>query len=148
MFLQTASFNDAATGAFAGGMTGSLLALGAAMFLFVFLFMIAYYIVNSWAFMSLGKKVKYSTPGLAWIPVVGPALISSKTAKMHWWPILLLIGFWIPFVGNLLVLAFTVFSIIWLYHTYEKINRPGWWAILMILPVVGLVMLCIAAWGK
>jgi hypothetical protein len=125
-----------------------LLAMLAAFAIVAFIVAILVYVYMSLAFMAIAKKTRYSMPGLAWIPVVGPALIASKTAKMHWWPILLLIGIVIPFIGSLAQLAFAVFFIIWMWKTFEAIDRPGWWAILCIIPVVNLVLIGIAAWSK
>ncbi|MGB9707969.1 MAG: hypothetical protein ACPLXC_01415 [Candidatus Pacearchaeota archaeon] len=109
---------------------------------------IVIYVYYSWAFMSIGKKVKFKYPGLAWIPAVGPLIITSQAAKMPWWPILLLAGFWIPVVGVILNLVIMVFSVIWLWKTFEEVDRPGWWAILCLIPIVNLVLIGIAAWSK
>jgi hypothetical protein len=116
------------------------------------------YIFLSLAFMAIGRKAKVSSPGLAWIPFVGPAIITYKASKMHWWPWLLLIAFLIPFLNIVAMLIFGVYSIIWMWKTFEKIGKPGWWAIVGlggIIPILGilfslaaLVLLCIAAWGK
>ena len=67
---------------------------------------------------------------------------------MHWWPWLFLIGIIIPFVGGLLLLAFSVFGIIWQWKMFEAVGKPGWWALLCLIPVVNLIMIGIAAWGK
>jgi len=122
-------------------------------FLILFLIIgIAVYIYSALAFMAIAKKTRTEPAGIAWIPLVGPAIISSRIAQMHWWPILLLIGFLIPFVGMLFVLAYSIFSIIWMWKTFEAVNRPGWWAILVIIPLVGwiifLILLGVAAWGN
>ena len=125
--------------------------IAALVFAFLFLFLIVLlvlYIYLSLAFVAIAKKTKYETPGIAWIPMVGPALIASNAAKMPRWPIFLLIGALIPGIGGLFSLAFTVFFILWLWKTYERLGKPGWWAILCIIPFVGLVMLGIVAWSK
>ncbi|MEK6889453.1 MAG: hypothetical protein AABW80_05095 [Nanoarchaeota archaeon] len=121
----------------------------ASFFVLILLIGIALYIYTSLAFMSIAKrtKCKYS-PGIAWIPAVGPSLISSNIAKMHWWPILLLIGAFIPFIGIIFSLVLVVYSTIWMWKTFEALERPGWWAILSFIPVLNLVLLGIAAWGK
>jgi uncharacterized membrane protein YhaH (DUF805 family) len=137
IFMQTQAISDEAA-----------LGLFAAFAMFFFILAIIVYLYSSFAYMAIAKKAKYPSPGIAWIPLVGPAIITAKTAQMHWWPILLLIGVFIPFIGGLFSLAFAVFSIIWLFKTYEKIGKPGWWAIMMIIPIVGLVFLGIAAWSK
>lgn len=122
--------------------------LGVGFLIFLFVLVIASYIFMSFAYMAIARKAKYPSPGIAWIPAVGPALIVSKTAKMHWWPILLMIGFWIPFLGALLAIAFTVFNIIWHWKTFEALKKPNWWSILMLIPIVNFVIIGIVAWSK
>lgn len=152
LFLAAATEFDSAftEGAMGGALAGGILAMIMAFLLVFVLIAIALYIYSSLAFMAIAKKVGQKSPGLAWIPVVGPALVASKAAKMHWWPILLLVGCWIPFVGGLFSLAFAIFFIIWCWKMFEAVGKPGWWAIFMILPIlniVWLVFLGIAAWG-
>jgi hypothetical protein len=106
------------------------------------------YIYTSFAYMSIAKRKKIKPAGLAWIPVVGPALISVRIAKMHWWPILLLLGNFIPLLGLAAIAVYTVFATIWLWKVFEALKRPGWWALLCLIPIVNLVLLGIAAWGK
>lgn len=123
-------------------------ALGAGFLLFLFIFIVAAYIYTSFAYMAIAKRVKYKSPGIAWIPGIGPMLIVSKTAKMHWWPILLLIGAIIPFIGFVFSIALAVFQVIWHWKTFEVMKRPGWWSILMLIPIVNFVIIGIVAWGK
>jgi hypothetical protein len=133
---------------FPGMMSGGLMAFIAG-FLVVFLVLvIAWYIFSSLAFMAIAKKAKLSTPGLAWIPGFGPGIIAYQASKMHWWPWLLLIPMLIPFIGFIASIAFGVYSIIWMWKTFEAIGKPGWWAILLIVPIVNVVIIAIAAWGK
>jgi hypothetical protein len=116
-----------------------------------FLVIVGLYVYTSFAFMAIAKKAKYKTPEIAWVPVVGPLLIQAKTAKMHWWPILLLLGAWIPFLGWALGIVVSVFSIIWMWKTLEAIHKPGWWVLISAIPVIGIawfVLLGIAAWSK
>ena len=102
--------------------------------------------------MTIAKRARSTiAPGIAWIPIVGPPLIANNIAKMPWWPILLLIGIMIPFIGILFSLAFLVFFVIWNWKMFEALKRPGWWAVLMAIPIVNLVylvLLGVAAWGK
>ena len=148
LFLQSAPVLDGIAG---GAIAGGLMAFIMAFIGIIIVFSLIIYIYMSLAFMAIGKKTNYPSPGLAWIPMVGPALIASKTANMHWWPILLLIGMVIPFIGGLASLAFTVFFIIWMWKTFEAVGRPGWWAIFQIIPILNIVwfvFIGIAAWGN
>lgn len=122
------------------------------MFLIVsFLISIAMYIYLSIVFMKIGKKGKYPYPGIAWIPGIGPALISAKLAKMHWWPIFFLVGSIIPFIGIIFALVFGVFSMIWAWKMLERFGKPGWLVLLGLIPIIGgiiqFVVLGMIAWG-
>ncbi len=109
------------------------------------------YIYSSLALMTIAKKTKTEPAWFAWIPILNSYLL-SRIAKMHWWPILLLIAFWIPFLGFIAIIIFWVFNLIWTYKMFEAVKKPGWWALLMLIPFFGwiiyLVLLGVAAWGK
>lgn len=143
MFLETLAIGDLA----AGGIGAGLLAAIAAFVIFFILLAIAIYVYMSFAFRAIARKVGYPSPNIAWIPLVGPALILARTAGMHWWPILLLIGFVIPFVGWICFIAFMVFWTVWLWKTFEVLGRPGWWAILSLINILMYIFIGIAAWG-
>ncbi|MFW6383360.1 MAG: hypothetical protein ACOCZQ_01825, partial [Nanoarchaeota archaeon] len=99
--------------------------------------MVFVYVYMSFAYMSLGKKTKDPMYGLAWIPAVGPLLIANRASGMHWWPLLLMIVPMIPVVNFLSLITspvLLVFSIIWHWNMFEKIGKPNWWAILLIVP--------------
>ena len=127
---------------------GVIMGLIAGFIFLIVAILIGLYIYMSFAFMAIAKKAKLKTPGIAWIPLVGPTIISYQSSKMHWWPWLLLLGIFLPFIGFLFSIAFGVFSVIWEWKMFEKIKRPGWWAIIGIIPVVNFVIYGIAAWSK
>jgi len=130
----------------------AIMALIAGMIVFFVVLLVALYIYLGLAFTAIGKKAKLKTPGLAWIPFLGPLIIAYQTSKMHWWPWLLIIGFVIPFLNFLAIIAFTVFAYIWTWKMFEAVKKPGWWALLGLIPFVGglvlLVMYGVAAWSK
>lgn len=129
----------------------SLYALIAGMIVFFVLFAIGLYVYLGFAFMAIGKKAKLNTPALSWIPFVGPLIIAYQASKMHWWPWLLLLGILIPIAGVLFVIAFSVFTYIWTWKMFEAVKRPGWWALLSLIPLLGgliyLILVGIAAWS-
>jgi hypothetical protein len=129
-------------------LTGGIIALIAGMLLIFSIVMIGVYIYMGLAYSAIGKKAKLKTPGLAWIPGVGPLILAFQASKMHWWPWLLLIGAVIPVVGFVFAIAFSVFAIIWHWKFFEAIGEPGWWAIMLLIPIVGFVFIGIAAWSK
>lgn len=101
--------------------------------------------------MAIARKTHFKPAWLAWIPIAN-LYQRSKIARMHWWPLLLLIAAMIPFIGFIASIAFVVFLVIWNWKAFERIKRPGWWALFAIVPFLGwaiyLVLLGIAAWGK
>jgi len=134
--------------------------------IFLAVFFIAVYVYTSFALMAIAKKIKTEPAWLAWIPVANFYLI-SKMAKMHWWPMLLLLTiplcllfFAISLVAGLVFLVptliclvvFTVFTFIWQWKMFEAVDRPGWWILMVLIPYVGeiiyLVLLGVAAWGE
>jgi hypothetical protein len=127
---------------------GGLLALIMGMIVVFIIVGIALYIYMSFAFMAIGRKAKLKTPELAWIPGVGPLILAFQTSKMHWWPWLLLIGTLIPVIGFIFSITFAVFAVIWYWKMFEAIKRPGWWALLCLIPIVNFVLYGIAAWSK
>jgi uncharacterized membrane protein (DUF373 family) len=144
MFLETLTVEQFLAG---GGVAG-IIALGIVMVVILAVLIVALYVYMSFAFMVIAKKTGYPSPGIAWIPGVGPALIMAKAARMSWWPILLMIGFVIPVINWIFMIALAVFLTIWLWKTFEVLGRPGWWAILSLIKPLNLIFIGIAAWGN
>ncbi len=141
-----------------GVLAGALIALG---ILVIIALVSLIYIYKSLAFMYIGKNAKDSLAPLAWIPYVGNTIIAYRASGMHWWPwifigIYLLIMWPMMFFDSLIFstiailsgLVYAVFFIIWLWKLFEKVNWPGWLALLYIIPVVDLVVIGIVAWKK
>lgn len=130
---------------------GTLMGLIAGMFVVFLIVAIALYVYMALALMNIAKRTKTPNEWLAWIPI-GHLVLMANIAKMHWWPVLLLIAVFIPFIGALAGIALTVFVIMWLWKICEARGKPGWWAILTIIPFAGsiwmLIMIGILAWGE
>ena len=111
------------------------LVLGIVLFfiMLIFVLLVGMYIYVSLAHVAIAKKAKNKNSGIAWIPFVGPLLISLQIAKMHWWPLLLMpipflfIGF--PILSSILNIPFLIFSTIWEFKMFKAVKKPGWWAI-------------------
>ncbi|MBN1792420.1 hypothetical protein JW826_01930 [Candidatus Woesearchaeota archaeon] len=133
------------------GMAAGIIAFLGAMMIFVAILLLAVYIYSAIAMMTIANRLKTKPSWLAWIPIANIYLL-TKMAKMPWWPMLLLIGAFIPVIGPLLSLAFMVFMVIWTWKVCERRNLPGWLAVLTVIPVLGwiwgLVLWGILAWGK
>jgi len=165
IFLQAADLSGIDTTTAAGAL-GGVLAMLAAVLLVFLLVCIALYIYTSFAFMAIARRLKQSSPGLAWIPLIGPLIVIYRASKMHWWPWLLIIGMIIPLINFIAAIVFGVFCIIWMWKTFAAVGRPGWWSlvpvigqVLAFIPVIGqiisliamiasLILIGIAAWGK
>ncbi len=112
---------------------------------------IGIYVYSALALMAIAKKTNTEPAYLAWIPVANMYLL-SKIAGMPWWPMLLMIGFVIPILNIFFGIAFMVFVFIWYWKIFERLDRPGWWVLLNLIPLAGavifLVLLGVAAWSK
>lgn len=129
--------------------------------IFAFLISVFIYVFHSLLYVSLAKKAKQNSPNLAWIPVVGPWIIAFNASGMHWWPWLLIvvpmiISFIVsdPIVITIILSAlgpiFLIFKTIWSWRLFGVVGRPGWWALLIFIPIVGpivaVIVLIFAAW--
>lgn len=112
---------------------------------------IASYVYLALTMMLTAQRLKVKNAWLAWIPIANLVLL-SKMAKMHWWPVLLLIAFFIPLLNIIAMITLAVFAFIWQWKILERRKLPGWWCLLQLIPIVGWVwryiMWGILAWGK
>lgn len=130
------------------------------------------YVYISLVYTFIGRRAKVYHYGVAWVPAIGPALVSARAAQMGSWPILLLVAallstvaqalmMFTPFamysfalisLNYILVAVFTVFWFIWTWKMFRAVNRPGWWSLVNLVPFLGwaafLIFLGVAAWGK
>jgi len=106
---------------------------------------LALYVYASLALMAIAQKTKTENPWLAWIPFANLYLM-TQIGKVPWWTLLIVVltGF-IPVVGVLVSLGIMVW---WWWKIAEARHRPGWWGVLMLLPVVNLVLMGMLAWSK
>jgi len=153
LFLQTAGLGDDVFGGMvAGGALAGLIGFLAAFFVLFLLIGIGVYIYSSFAFVRIGKKAGLSNPNIAWIPGVGPLINAFRISKMHWWPWLLVIAFFIPILNFFAIVLFAVYAYIWMWKMFEAVGRPGWWVLLGLIPIAGgiilLILVGIAAWGE
>lgn len=102
------------------------------------------WVYTSWTLMTIAQRTKTPNPWLAWIPIANLYLM-TQVAGVPWWTMLVILLSWVPFVGTLAILAVMVW---WWWKIAEARKRPGWWGILMLVPVVNLVLMGILAWGK
>ncbi len=153
---------------------GPILALSVAFLIIALIILVAIYIYLSLAFLKIGRKVGLSegVAGLAWIPFLGPMIITYLASGMHWWSwIVLSIGLMIPVVNILVLIFAVVITTYWMWKTFIAVGRPGWWSLIapigyvlgfliglasgtvgaiicLLAGVAHLVLIGIAAWGS
>ena len=123
---------------------GGLLALAGTMLIVTLIIFLAVYIYAAFALMTIANKTKTKNGWLAFIPIANVYLLTQIAGLSGWWTLIIFAGI-IPFLGNLAVLA-AIAYFFWIIS--EKLKKPGWFGILMIVPIVNLVILGILAWGK
>jgi hypothetical protein len=145
----------------AGILGGSEFLLGG---ILIFLAVLFFFSLLFWIFISavytrIGKNLNHSAPGLAWIPFIGPYITTYRASGMHWWPwilyglgfVVFLLGLGSPimfFVSLVIGVVFHVMFLIWTYKMIVALGKPGWFVLLLFLPILNLIILGVLAWGK
>jgi hypothetical protein len=111
--------------------------------IFIAILFIAVYIYHAFAWMIIGKKLKYKYPWLSWIPFAATAM-RLQMGGFHWaWTFLYLI----PLFGWI---AIFVIQIIAEWRIFEKRKYPGWFSLSQIIPSIGgvlyLIIIGLVAW--
>ncbi len=105
---------------------------------------LAFYIYGALALMSIAKRTRTKNAWLAWIPIVNIYLM-MRIGRLPAWTLALWLLVFVPVVSGL---ASVGMSIWYWWAIAEQRKRPGWWGILMIVPILNLVLMGIMAWGK
>lgn len=123
----------------------AMIAMFGGAFLFVFIifgiFLLIKYIVMSWTFMVIAKKMNIKDAWLAWIPLINFVLL-NRMAGISEWAILLII---FPGVNAIYICVVMVLATM---KACEKFGLEKMLSLLMLLPVVNLFFLGYLAWGK
>jgi len=101
------------------------------------------YVYMALVLMTIAKKTNTPNPWLAWIPI-GNLYLMTQIAKVQWWTMLVIFLAWIPFVGGIAVLGVTIW---WWWRICEERKRPGWWALLTLIPLANFIIPGIVAWS-
>lgn len=119
--------------------------LAAGFLLGALIVVLAVYIYTSLALMTIAKRTKTEYAWMAWIPILNLYLM-SRIAGIHWWTVLVVIfAGWIPLIGQLAAAAIIVW---WWWMIAEKRKYPGFFGILMLIPIVNFIILGVLAWAK
>ena len=120
-------------------------ALFAGIGILMYLTLVAVYIYNSLAWMTIANSLKHKYAWLAWIPVANLSMV-LQLGGFHWaWIFLILI----PIAGWL---ALFIMLIIATWKIFEKKHYPGWFSLSILIPQIGGVLYLIAigfvAWKR
>lgn len=105
---------------------------------------LAAYLYAAFALMAIAKRTNTPNGWLGFIPIANVYLM-TQIARLPWWWTLCVVAAIIPLVGGLVMLAAMIY--IW-WKIAERLGKPGWWSLLLLVPVVNLVILGIMAWGS
>ncbi|MFA6888407.1 MAG: hypothetical protein WC254_02840 [Candidatus Woesearchaeota archaeon] len=114
-------------------------------FLFIALILLLIlYIYSALALQAIAKRTKTKNTWLAWIPFANIYLM-TQIGKLPGWVTLFVICTFIPHIGPFIAAIFTI--TIW-WKIAEARKYPGWWGMLMIIPILNFVLIGILAWAK
>ncbi len=105
---------------------------------------LALYIYFAVALMAIAKKTNTPNGWLAFIPIANVYLMTQIAGLPAWYTLAVLLPI-IPLIGYI---AMVIIMVYFWWKIAEAINKPGWWSILMLIPVVNFVIVGIMAWEK
>jgi len=112
-----------------GASVEAIIAAVAALIVAFLFFALILYVYNGLVWMTIGKKLRYKYPWLAWIPIANGSMV-LQMGGFHWaWIFLILV----PVLGWI---ALGVLGIIACWRIFEKRNYPGW---LALVPLAGFI---------
>ncbi len=83
----------------------------------------------------ISQKANRGTPWMAWIPVANCFLMCKIAGVPYTWLWFIFLAL-VPFVGVFCVMG--LFIVIW-YKIAIALNKPGWWGVLAMIPLVNIV---------
>ncbi len=101
------------------------------------------YVYGAICLMKIAGKTRTPNGWLAFIPIANLYLI-TQVAGVAWWTMFAFLLSFIPAVGSI---AFMVVVVWWWWKICENVRKPGWWSLLMLIPIVNLIVLGILAFG-
>jgi len=103
------------------------------------------YIYVALATLAIAKKTKTKNSWLAFIPIANLYLL-TQMAGVPWWTFLIaLFAGFVPLIGGLVLIVFYIW---WWWKIAENINKPGWWSLLLLIPLVNLIIWGMMAWKE
>ena len=126
------------------GSGSGMMALIAGFFAVFLVIALLMYVYSALVLMAISKKTKTENGWLAWIPIANVWLM-IQLAEAPWWTIFALFLPIVPILGGLALMVITVW---WWWKIAERLGKPGWFGILIPVPVANLIVMGILAWGK
>lgn len=108
-------------------------------------FAIVMHLVTAFPLYKLAVRTNTSNAWLAWIPVANVFTMVMVGGKAWWWALLILLLPIIPLLGG--IAAIVLMVIVWM-KVAERVGKPSWWGILMIIPLVNIIVLYMLAYAK
>ncbi len=93
---------------------------------------------------ALAKKTNTPKAWMGFIPITNVYLMAKIAGLSGWYTTSLGLAL-IPYVGGPITIA--TFAYIWI-NIAKKTGRPGWWGIMILVPIINLILIGIMAWGK
>jgi len=121
-----------------------VIALIEAMLIGFLIVLISLYVYVGFAVRAIARKTGTLRPWLAFVPIANVYLMAKIADLSGWYTTSLLLAL-IPFIGPVITTA--TFVYIW-WKIAEKLRKPGWWGVLILLPIVNLIIMGRMAWGK
>jgi len=107
------------------------------MFIFIMILAVICYVYMAVCLMFLAKKTNVANGWWAWVPILNIFLM-LKVAGKEWWWILL---FFVPLVNMVIGI------VLWMAIA-ERVGKPSWVGVLIILPLVGQFVPAYLAFSK
>ncbi|MGA2158738.1 MAG: hypothetical protein ABSG90_05930 [Dehalococcoidia bacterium] len=115
------------------------------------------YIYIAICLMFIAQKTGTKYPWLAWIPIANVFLMAMIAKKPWWWALIIVLAYsvavgmmsgslsWLGYIFD--IAAFVFLILIWIGICQAR-SKPGWWVILLIIPIVNLIFIGILAFSE
>lgn len=109
------------------------------MLIVMLIIFLAVYVYMAICLMKIAKKTNTENAWFAWVPILNVILMLRLGKQSSWWALILL-AYIIPFVNILASIGFMVIMVIAWMKIAERLGKPNWLGILMIVPIANLVV--------
>ncbi len=104
------------------------------------------YVYFAFALQAIARKTSTSRSWMAWVPIASVYLM-VKIAKAPWWSFFLfLLLVWVSYyyIGTVAGVLLTAW---WGYKIAEIRGRPGWFGLLLAVPLLNFIVIGVLAWS-